>query len=255
MSLISRRAGQVCIRVISSVLLISVQASAQSLLVRSEAPAWPGYGNSNFGLFASLLDTRFSGGVTVETNVSALNHLLTFDAIMLNTGSSLSPTEISNLQQYAATGRRMVLFGESCCQPVGGNWNQDIASVVGGTYLGATPVGYANVVYQHAITQGLSSIYHYYGGQMSGAAASGGVDLTNLPGFLSLWGANQNVLTFLDIDAPHDNNYYTEATLLTNTADWLDESSAIAPEPSSIILLTTGLLAVFGVARRRRSQA
>ena len=173
---------------------------------------------------------------------------MSYDALLLqlrNTGDSLSALELSNLQAFIATGRRVLMVGENVNWA---SWNQQILNVVGGADI-SSGLNYviANKVFNNEITNGADPVTLVYPGE-----SSGGTSLYDYE-FATLWGINQNALTVLDANVFEDFywSYYgpQSGQFATNVAYWLAGPQAV-PEPSVIILFGSGLLGLIGVRTR-----
>ncbi|PYS75401.1 MAG: hypothetical protein DMF66_19705, partial [Acidobacteria bacterium] len=171
----------------------------------------PGTFGGEWGLFSDRLNTAFgANNITVSTSdLSDLNALLSYDALLVvprtiptfNTpGGSLTPTEISNLRAFAATGRRLVLFGENGNW---GAWDNGILSAVGGSYSGSD-VGlvFDSPALTHPLTAGVNTVVWN-----SDGIATGGTPLFQ-NNAATLWGANQNALTVLSDNAVDDGFWF-----------------------------------------------
>ena len=147
--------------------------------------------------------------------------MMTFDALWLDhRGSDSLPTsvltaaEINNIGQFINTGRRVVLHGEN---EMWINWNNQILGIVGGSFAGggnSEPTAPALI---HELTDGVSQVY-----MAAPGLANGGTPLFN-NNFATLWGAEQNTLTILEVSS-QSTTYWTNldnAVFFTNVASWI----------------------------------
>ena len=96
-----------------------------------------GYGRSDWEQITELLNSATNNNIDVTLNLENLNQLLGYDALWIDQRGSdlnpeatnLSPTEKSNIIAFIATGRRVVLIGES---KAWFSWNEDILSTISG---------------------------------------------------------------------------------------------------------------------------
>lgn len=243
------------ILVAAALVLAAQAASAQSMYVRAPAQYLGyGYGNSNWVTFSGMWDTKFgAGNITKGGAISSLTGYtsLLLDANQPGTATyNLSASEISVIGTFLAGGGRIYGFGENSAWS---SWNTDLLGLFGATggFNTAADNGTPNVA--NNLTAGVNSIYAPSPGQISNF--NGGVSLfsNDIVGLF-----NNNSIVVLDINIC-DNGRITQADnarFCQNIVDFTAGGPVLAtPEPSSVILLATGLVGIVGVVRRRRNVA
>lgn len=204
----------------------------------------------------SALDANFGARLATTETLADRATLLGYDALWIDQRWQYTPAagEIANLRAFIETGRRVVLVGENATW---GGWNAALLTMLGGQegpYLapygqwgpGCEHGSTARAV-DHMLTRGVPSL-----GVACAGYAIGGMSLFSY-GVATLWGANQNVLTVLDANVFDDYAPYVDnRQFQTNVVAWVAGASVVAPEPGTWVLLGTGLLALGGVATRRR---
>ena len=226
-----------------------VPAPAATLLIEQTGPLLGyGYGLSDWTAMTTALNNAFGAG-NITVNSSPLNnlpYLMTFDRLWItppNPGGSLTATEISNVQAFIASGRRVALIGENNNWA---SWNTSILQTVGGFYSGIETSDTLTPAIVHPLTAGITSVTTIADG-LAGVSV-GGTSLFN-ENVATLWGSSQNTLSLLSVNVI-DDSYGTSPgnqQFKVNIAQWL---AAPVPEPSSLALVALG--GGFLVALRKR---
>jgi hypothetical protein len=221
------------------------------LLLSQEDPLLGyGYGLSSWTGMTTALNTAFgAGNVTVDTSpLNSLSYMLNYNSLWVTVGgygTSLTATEVGNIESYEATGRRVVLIGENTLWAA---WDNGILGTVGGSYSGVDTSDTLTPVVSDALTAGVPSLT-----TIDDGIALGGTPLFN-KNVATLWGGSQNVLTLLSANVIDD--YYGVSPgnqqFKIDLADWLavPQASASAPDGASTLeLLGFGILGI-GVCRK-----
>jgi hypothetical protein len=240
---------------VGAIIALSLTASASAtniLVATSGANFGYGYNGSQWGNMTGALNTASSSGVTVTADFSNLAQMLAADALWLDqrwVSGSLSGTELTNLSTFISTGKRVVMIGENSSWT---GWDNQILGLVGGSFAG-NGFNTATTIYSHALTAGVTSITLPGSGL---STVSGGTALFD-QNWATLWGANQNVLTLLDVNVMSDGQWGSadNAVFATNVAQWISTpSQASVPEGGSTVAMT-GLAALALAGARRKFRA
>lgn len=174
-------------------------------------------------------------------------------AILVNErfySQGMTAAETANLSAFLATGGRVVIFGENSGWT---DWdNVLLAFASGGTAsFGGEANGSTNAIVSNSLTNGVSSL------NLVAAGVSTGGSGTQLfaDNVAALWGAQQNLLTILDINAV--DNSFGNVQFSQNVADWLGsgQSGSAVPEPATWAMMIAGFgLAGAAIRKRRAAQ-
>jgi len=201
-----------------------------------------GYGNSNWSNMTNVLNSATNNNFSLVHAFDDLNLMLTYDALWVDLRESsnlLTATEVDNIKDFINTGRRVVIIGENSYWQ---DWNQQILSIVGGTFTNSDYDGNTTSIVSNELTSGVSTVYVPYGG-----LALGGISLFD-KNFATIWGTNKNVLTILDVNIFSDRfwNQAQNSGFAENVASWIARSNSSTPqssvpEPTSIVMLLFAL--------------
>ncbi len=202
----------------------AVSAEAATMIVRQGKVSGNFYGGASWTTMTTNLNNTFGGSsnITVVADFDSTN-LNDYDAVWVdagNTSETLIATEVSKLQSFAATGKRLFLIGEHNSWAT---WNNSILSVVGDTFAGAAGSSTFAPTYTHALTENVSLIELPAGGTATG---TGGTSLFSTK-FALLYGTNLNVFVMLDVNT-FSNTYYNSqdnGQFAENVANFFVESS------------------------------
>jgi hypothetical protein len=165
--------------------------------------------------------------------------------------NTLSPTEITNLTDFLASGRRVVIIGE-------GNffdtWNNSILAFASSMAGGSTPAlgspfnGNVSPIVSNALTAGVGTFNLQGGGIVTGGGGTALFDHN----FATLW--TLNLLTVLDAQVFRNLAAAGsgDAAFRENVADFLGEVPLPASLPLMLSVLGGGYLV--GLLRRRKSR-
>ncbi len=241
----------------------SMHAHAGLLIV--EGPAGGGFGGYNdpsYATYKSTLDAAFGGAANVSvtadlTDAAQVDAASAIVVELRNGGDVLSVTEITNLSNFIASGRRVVMLGENAGWQT---WDESLLGVVGGTYVGQSPsqgpdgdftnyhVPLAPVA--HELLTGVLSedgeaeIFMFHG-----SIASGGLALFEYAPIAMLWGIDLNVLTYFSNNEFFSSvlsNHPGNLRFTQNMAAWL---ASPVPVPAAVWFLAPALM-VLGRAGR-----
>ena len=202
----------------------------------------------------AALDGATSGQVHVVDALDSLDYMLGYESLWADfrqLGGRFGTRDIVNIQAFAALGRRVVMIGEN--PSVAEGWNTDIINAASGFLSpGQASPGTAVPIPLHYLTEGISSVT-----LPSTGTARGGFALFDT-NFATLWGPDLNVLTVLDVNIFNENHRgnLDNARFGENVVQWVTyqdgQAPAPVPEPSSILLTTSGVAVTLARMRRRK---
>ena len=241
--------------VVVLLLAIPLSAGPVALLVNQVNPYTNtyGYGLADWPDMTTALQNTFGAG-----NITVSNALLDNLAVLMGYNrlwvtarsinysdptNNLSATEISNIEAFIATGRRVVLIGEN---DAWADWDNSLLGMLGGTFVGNTGFSESiTPVLADPLTAGVAYLSHDADG-----IASGGTPLFS-ENVVTLWGSSQNVVTYLSMSQMGGTN----TTFEQNLATWLAGSGGPeVPEPTYDVIVGAALAALGLVRRRHRSR-
>lgn len=217
-------------------------AQGASLLVRDGSdPNVGGFGKPGTEQTTSFVSLAFES-VEVASDFSDLDQLLSFDAVWVNTDDrnlTLSATEHSNLQSFAATGRPLALFGEN---EVWDTWNQSTTAVAeAAANSNETFGGALTPVVAHALVDGVLEVHISAGGLAVGA----GISLFDHSVVMLF---DDNVLAVLDSGLFKNEDFGgglengSNRVFRDNLVEWLGGDLSRVPEPGTGLLILVGLI-------------
>lgn len=214
-----------------------------------------GYGGSDWSTISANLDAATAFSVTEVANFDDAGLVASADALWidlgeLGAGASLSAAETTNITNFIASGKRVVMIGENNGWA---DWNNLILGLVGGAFSGTNHSGNITAVVANELTDSADTVNVPYGG-VAGGTAVGGTALYS-KNVITLW--DDNVLTVLDVNMFSDTyiGVSDNAEFAQNTVDWVAASGkGVIPEPSTVIIwsLLGALGITFGWYRKRK---
>ncbi len=214
------------------------------ILVRQSANGF-GYGTTNWTAMTSILDASSGNTMGVVSDFSNTAQIMGADALWVDIGGQtavLNSDEVLNIQNFAATGKRIVLLGENW---LWGDWNNQITGLFGGSYGNNDFDGGTHPAVIHELTSGITAIDVPTGGD-----PLGGTPLF-IQGYAALYGSSENALVLLDVNTFSDGyiGSLDNMVFAQNVADWI-----AVPEPGSIGLLGLGSGILLFTRRHRRKR-
>ena len=197
-------------------------------------------GGSSWPDLNSEINSTFET-VTVVNDLSNLDQLLAHDRLWvdLRVFTSLTPNELTNIQQFIATGRRFVFMGEN---NVWADWNSSMLELLGGSWTGQVTGNVATALNTHPeLTAGVGSIDFTHNAH---GTSLGGTPLFD-DNWAMLW--HGQALTILDVGVFARWEIPANATFGRNVVAWL-----AVPEPATGYLLTLGAIALSWRFRAKR---
>jgi hypothetical protein len=226
---LSLRIFSVFLFLVSSLFIFQVSASAETVLVRESNSGSFGYGNADWSSFTATMNSIVGAeNITVVADFDA-SVLTDYDAVWIDLGDfgdTLSSEELEKLEEFVATGKKLVMIGENDFWTV---WDNSLLSLVGsefdGEFLSDDP---QEPTYSHPLTSEVSSIRVPAAG-----TAEGGLSLFDSH-FATLWGDDLNIFVLLDVNIFDDDFWvqYDNAQFGENTIRWL-VNAIIEEEESS----------------------
>jgi hypothetical protein len=188
-----------------------------------------------------------AGSLSDTTLVSSSTALLLNLRLNGSAATALSATEVTNLQAFIASGKRVLIIGENSSSFSG--WDQSFINAVGNsaTYSPIVTNGSVTPVVTNSLTAGVTSVA--IGG---GGSVLGGTELFS-QNVAATFGASDNVLLVMDVNALSNNSGGTDQ-FQKNIATWLGGSVASdVPEPASWAMMLVGFGTIgFGMRSRQR---
>jgi hypothetical protein len=218
--------------------------------------------NFEFTRVTNSLNAAFGGAanVTILANAENASAVLGFDALWIdlrNGSNSLSSLERTALGQFITSGKRVIFMGENQGFRT---WNNSFLTLVGGSATTTNisgPLTVAAAAATHPLTQGLTGLRTASAGQASGGTALFSENVA------TLWGAQQNVLTYLDASNLRQANWNgslpgglsNDGQFGNNMSAWLAAPATVVPEPATYAMLGMGLVTLAALSRRKRQAA
>jgi len=220
---------------------------------------WPGiaeastYGKTNWITMSAMLDASSGNTMQVVSNFSDTAQVMASDALWIGLGpraAALSSTEVLNIQNFVATGRRVVLMGENW---LWGGWNNQITGLLGGSFGGDDFNGNTVPITNSELTDGVSLVYVPTGGVPLGGIPlfdGGHSSIFGPSNFASLYGPSTNALVLLDVNSFADDfiGRVDNGVFAQHVANWI-----AVPEPGTVGLMGIGSgILLFSRRHRRR---
>jgi hypothetical protein len=216
-----------------------------------------GYNKDFWPEMTDIMNAEFgAGNITTTLEISDLSQVLSADALWLEnrTGTAaLSSQELSNLSDFVASGKRVVVFSENNTF----NWLDAIVEEITGDDFSFADFNNFSSFSGVAATSSANDLTENVGSVQvagSGVFVDTGEALFD-PNVAALFGNMSNVLIILDnnifsdtfID-DQDNRQFAE-----NVVAWANAETNIAPIPisSPLFLLAAGIIGLTSVRRRK----
>jgi hypothetical protein len=233
-------------------LLTGDAASTEAARILGQTPqgGFPSHtlGGTDWTTFTSMM-TAFHSVFQIP-NFTSLPLMLNYDAVWVDQelGNTLSGAEVSNLQDYIASGHRAVLIGENLAWSA---WNASLLSVVGGSHTDDCSFAFGTPTSSHSLTAGVTMVQNACGSILGPAGFPDVLFSNNFAALYSL-GAGE-ALVIMDSNW-NDNSFIRSVeneTFAANVVNWLGGTSTpAAPEPGVMLLFGSGLVLL--VRRRAR---
>jgi hypothetical protein len=244
----------------------AIDAQASTILELNRTPS---LSSSCYGLLtctdgqsggSQMAQVLANGGNTITQTNSLAGDLTAYDTVWvsINMGGDLNASEISSLQAFIASGRKVVMIGNSTAISGFSSWDNALMQVVGGALTGVTSAAtYPTVASNELLTTGVNSVRFGTSSRIDTGVGNPDVlfsqDIAAVYGGLALVVLDENWMTNSATTglAQSDNLIFAQ-----DIAEWLrDDPPAranTAPEPASLAIFGAALLGVAGIRRRKR---